>query len=198
MNTASSFTRFLTLANLLSLSRVPLAGVFWMILRDENSHWAPLLVVAIAGITDIFDGKVARRTHDVNALSSANNPGTWLDPVCDKIFVVVILAALLVERSPSAGIFVMILSRELAQLPMALAYRIMRLTRDDFRFDFSATALGKITTALQFASIVSLLLETPATFALALGSCIAGLLAATGYCRRALAALKSYHSVGRI
>jgi cardiolipin synthase len=68
---------FLSVANLLSLSRLPLGAVFaWTLLGPLGSWWwPPLAVVALAGLTDLLDGWFARRTF----ARTAGGAGTsWL------------------------------------------------------------------------------------------------------------------------
>jgi cardiolipin synthase (CMP-forming) len=75
--------RVLTPANLVSLSRVPLAVAF---------AWFPdvgvrLVVLAVAAGTDLLDGWLARRL-------GPSRLGAWMDPVTDKIFMLTAFAML--------------------------------------------------------------------------------------------------------
>lgn len=182
MNAAPDADRFFTLANMLSLSRVPLAGVFWLTLHDRpEATWAPLAVMVIAGATDVLDGKFAKLTQPDATVAMPISRGAWLDPVCDKIFVGIVLIALFVERTLSVKLLLLIYTRELVQIPTALGYKLIPYFRGLLHYDFTASALGKITTVLQFATIVSVLFNTQATLYLAMASCLAGLLAAGDY-----------------
>lgn len=72
----------LTLPNLLTLLRILLTPVFvWTILKVQFT-WA-LIVFFIAGITDGFDGFLARRLNQQSKL------GQWLDPIADKLLLTV-------------------------------------------------------------------------------------------------------------
>ena len=182
MNPAPNSDRFFSLANVLSLSRVPLAGVFWLTLHGRpEATWAPLAVMAVAGATDVLDGKFARPTGPNQTAATPISRGAWLDPVCDKIFVGIVLISLFVERTLSVKLLLLIYTRELIQIPTSLGYKLIPFFRSLLHYDFTATALGKITTVLQFATIVSLLFNCRATAYLAIASCIAGLLAAGDY-----------------
>ncbi|HEX4405945.1 MAG TPA: CDP-alcohol phosphatidyltransferase family protein, partial [Polyangia bacterium] len=78
--------RLLTLPNLLSLSRLPLGGVFWAALaRGQDA--LPFGVLATAAVTDVLDGWTARRRG-----ADPAGVGSWLDPICDKAFVGAVLA----------------------------------------------------------------------------------------------------------
>lgn len=81
----------LTLPNILTLSRifaVPLlVGFLWW------PHWAPGFAIAFAlyclmGITDYFDGYLARAQGTVSKL------GIFLDPIADKIMVAAVILIL--------------------------------------------------------------------------------------------------------
>src|SRR4029453_14548961 len=79
-----------SLPNLLSLARLPLGGLFWVILGPTPTHAVLAIgVMALAAATDVLDGTIARR----RGLSAAGM-GSWLDPICDKLFVGAVLAAL--------------------------------------------------------------------------------------------------------
>lgn len=199
MNAAPDTDRFFTLANVLSLSRVPLAGVFWLTLHHRpEATWAPLAVIAIAGITDILDGKFARLAHPDQTHSTLPSQGAWLDPVCDKIFVGIVLIALFVERTLSPWLLLLICTRELVQIPTSIGYKLIPYFRNLLRYDFTATIMGKITTALQFAAIVSLLFSTAATLYLAMACCLTGLLAAGDYLIRVVRIARSSSPVDHL
>lgn len=73
----------LKLPNILTLSRIvvipALVGTFYM--TPPLSHWLALVIFVAAGITDFFDGWLARRTGETSKL------GRFLDPVADKLLV---------------------------------------------------------------------------------------------------------------
>src|SRR3954469_22534336 len=124
MSPAASSSALLTLPNLLSLSRLPLGGVFWIALgsaaRATPARAAAALgVMGLAAVTDMLDGYVARRRG-----ADLVGAGSWLDPFCDKLFVGAVLGALHVQRGVSLGLLALIVTRELLQLPMALVYRV--------------------------------------------------------------------------
>jgi CDP-diacylglycerol--glycerol-3-phosphate 3-phosphatidyltransferase len=75
----------------------------------ETSFWAGLLY-GLGMILDVVDGAIARRTNAVTVL------GQFLDPLADKLFVLVTLVALMQlpdERVPG-WIIMVILTREFA------------------------------------------------------------------------------------
>lgn len=68
----------LTLANQLTLLRMAMIPVFAILLLYGYVGMA-LLVFAVAGLTDLFDGLIARRSGQKTTL------GAWLDPAADKL-----------------------------------------------------------------------------------------------------------------
>lgn len=87
-----ALNKILTIPNFLSLFRLVLAYLFWH--RYTNATSANDVMVAVfylvlSGITDILDGKIARRFNMVSEL------GKILDPVADKITQGMIMIALI-------------------------------------------------------------------------------------------------------
>ena len=80
--------RLLTVPNLLSLLR--LAGVplfLYLLLGPRADGWA-ILVLALGGITDWLDGKLAR------LLDQQSRLGALLDPAVDRLYILAALVAL--------------------------------------------------------------------------------------------------------
>ncbi|HVT06016.1 MAG TPA: CDP-alcohol phosphatidyltransferase family protein [Polyangia bacterium] len=144
--------RWLTTPNLLSLARLPLGLLFWIAMAAAPERaLPPLAVLAAAALTDVFDGIAARR-----AGVDLAGVGSWLDPLCDKLFVGTVLAALYVQRGVPLGLLALIVARELLQLPMSLVYRAVPTLRRWLRYDFRASPLGKAATISQFLAITAL------------------------------------------
>lgn len=84
--------KWLTIPNLLSVFRILLIPAFvGSYLRLENTDmlalW-PLVILAASGITDLFDGMIARAFHQVSDI------GKVLDPIADKLTQITVLACL--------------------------------------------------------------------------------------------------------
>jgi len=83
-----------SLPNLLTLSRIlvipVLVALFFV--PGEAAKWAALVLFAIAGITDYFDGYFARTRRQISAL------GRFLDPVADKLLVSSVILLLVYFR----------------------------------------------------------------------------------------------------
>jgi cardiolipin synthase (CMP-forming) len=72
--------RFVGVANLVTGSRIVLAvPAFWFALSTARLPWLAL-VVAVAGLTDLVDGSIARRFDRPTKFGAA------LDPVADGVF----------------------------------------------------------------------------------------------------------------
>lgn len=67
-----------TIPNLLSFIRILLIPVFAVLFYKGELLWA-VFVLALSGLSDFFDGKIARRFNQVSPL------GKLLDPVADKL-----------------------------------------------------------------------------------------------------------------
>ena len=103
-----------TLPNLLTLGRIALIPVIVTLVWPgiENRHtcfWA-MVLYAIGGITDVFDGLLARRYGQVTVL------GKFLDPLSDKLVYVTTLVALLQLQGPRVPpwLVMIVLGRELS------------------------------------------------------------------------------------
>ena len=101
----------LTLPTILTLFRIILIPVFVIVfyLPMPWAHAAAAFIYAIASLTDWFDGYLARVLNQESAF------GAFLDPVADKLMVVVAII-LLVEANPSPWMAIpslIIISREI-------------------------------------------------------------------------------------
>jgi phosphatidylglycerophosphate synthase len=171
-----------SLPNLLSLSRLPLGGLFWFTLGPTPARAVMALgVMALAAGTDVLDGAVARRRG-----FATSGMGAWLDPFCDKMFVGAILAALLFKQGVPLSTLALIVTRELLQLPLVLVYQFAPSLRHWLRYDFRASLLGKAATVTQFLAIAMLILGWPAR-PFAWAAFALGIAALADYVRRAVA-----------
>ena len=84
------FTGCLTIPNLLSVIRIALIPVFGVLYYNGNILWA-VVVLFVSGLTDFFDGKIARKFNQISAL------GKVLDPVADKLTQITIAVMLLID-----------------------------------------------------------------------------------------------------
>ena len=134
------------LPNLLSLSRFPLAVAFVLL----DSPPARVTILALAALSDLLDGWLARKR------ASASRLGALLDPIADKTFVLVALLVYFVSGALSVLEFLIILSRDLATLAgFIVAWRRSDLDPGSFR----ARWMGKVTTVLQLLALLALIVR---------------------------------------
>jgi phosphatidylglycerophosphate synthase len=182
---------FFTIANLLSLARVPLGLLFSVALvAPWGGPWAAFGVLVAAGLTDALDGIFARRaemrrTGGVGRAAPAGT-GSWLDPICDKFFVATVLVAIWFHTRPPLTLLGLIVARELAQVPLAGIYAAVPALRRWLRYDFRASALGKAATVMQFAAIAALLFSSKTAPVAASVSFLLGVVALVDYLGRAV------------
>lgn len=144
----------LTLPNILTLSRIAmiplLAALLWWPGWHEG-YLAAFVLYCLMGITDYFDGYLARASGAVSKL------GIFLDPIADKIMVVsviLVLTAMGVLRGPYAGdahviAGLVIVSREIAVSglreflgPLQVSVPVSRLAK--WKTTFQLVALGAL------------------------------------------------------
>lgn len=178
---AVSVHQLLSVPNLLSLARIPLAVLAWWQPADK---WFLILLMIIAAVTDVLDGLVARLlARRAGETSAEPGIGAWLDPVCDKVFVVSVVLAVLLTYQPPTSTVVLILTRDLLQFPLWVLF-VLVTAGHRVVLDYRAAASGKLTTVLQFASIMSILFLPALTTVLAVMACVMGLMAVAVMARR--------------
>src|SRR4029453_2802755 len=131
--------RIVTVPNVISLVRLACAPVFvWLLADDELLAAAALL--AVLGASDWVDGWIARRFDQGSEL------GKVLDPVADRILLLVAAVALMIQGSVPLVFGVLVLLREAAISVAVLALAAAGARRIDVQW------VGKAgTLALMFA-----------------------------------------------
>ncbi|MFD2331415.1 CDP-alcohol phosphatidyltransferase family protein [Cohnella sp. GCM10020058] len=134
--------------NLLTMSRFLLIPVFLALYLNGHPIWA-LIVVFAAGLTDMLDGYIARRSGLVTQI------GIMLDPLADKLMMLAVVGALLADGDipwAAAG---------------AMAFREVGMIATGTFFHFRgkrtvpANSYGKLTTVIYYLAIVLLILDQP-------------------------------------
>ena len=82
-----------TLVNILTLSRIFLAILIFILLMTPDNYFLALILFFLAGITDYIDGYLARKYNAVSQL------GEILDPIADKILILFVLFGLAINLS---------------------------------------------------------------------------------------------------
>lgn len=95
--------------NILSVFRIVLIPFFvWMMLTDRTTIAAGILL--ISGLTDLFDGQLARKFNWVSAV------GKVLDPVADKLTMVTVCIIMAIRLYRYWYFFAIILLKDLVML----------------------------------------------------------------------------------
>ena len=145
-STARQISRNWSLPNILTYARVaavPLVAGFLFWPQEPWARWTALAIFIAAGISDFFDGYLAR------AWSQQSSLGRMLDPIADKLLVsavILVLAANQTISGLSLWAAIVILCREI--LVSGLREYLAEL-----RVPLPVTALAKWKTAVQFVAL---------------------------------------------
>ncbi|HLA75786.1 MAG TPA: CDP-diacylglycerol--glycerol-3-phosphate 3-phosphatidyltransferase [Gammaproteobacteria bacterium] len=143
-----------SIPNILTLIRIGLIPVFILAfyLPFSWSHTATAVIFALAAITDMLDGYLARKLGQVSDI------GAFLDPVADKLMVAVALV-LLVQAHPTPLLAIpaaIIVGREIAV--SALREWMAELGK---RTSVAVSIMGKFKTLGQMLAVLLLLYHEP-------------------------------------
>jgi len=136
----------MNLPNRLTLTRLVLTlffltAVFW---RARFNDTIALVLFSLAGLTDYYDGKIARRDKLIT------NFGTLMDPLADKILTCSAFIAFVGRGTVPAWMVVIIVTRELA----ITGLRLLAATKNVV---LAAEGYGKHKTVSQIVAIITLL-----------------------------------------
>ncbi|XP_044516642.1 cardiolipin synthase (CMP-forming) [Gracilinanus agilis] len=142
-----------TIPNLLSMTRIALAPVLGYLIIEEDFNVA-LGVFALAGLTDLLDGFIARNwANQKSALGSA------LDPLADKILISVLYISLTYANLIPVSLTYMIISRDIVLIAAVfyVRYRTLPSPRTLARYfnpcyataRLKPTFISKVNTAVQ-------------------------------------------------
>ncbi len=144
----ASLAANVNLANLLTLLRIGLIPVFVMIFINPTParSLVAAVIFAVAAVTDLLDGYVARRTGQITKL------GKLLDPIADKLLVLSGLILLVQFDRVPALVAILIIAREVA----VTGVRAIAATEGVI---LAAETIGKWKMVIQVIAIVLLILE---------------------------------------
>lgn len=145
----------MNLPNKLSIFRIILVPVFmffiaWPVFGDFVSRIVAAVIFTIASLTDMIDGKIARKYNLIT------NFGKFIDPLADKFLVFGALITMLASYTYLKGFVIVatvVFFRELAVTSMRL------LVVNSSGTVIAASWLGKVKTVSQIVCIVTILLE---------------------------------------
>ncbi|XP_021049345.1 cardiolipin synthase (CMP-forming) isoform X1 [Mus pahari] len=150
---ASSYENPWTIPNLLSMTRIGLAPVLGYLILEEDFNVA-LGVFALAGLTDLLDGFIARNwANQKSALGSA------LDPLADKVLISILYISLTYADLIPVPLTYMIISRDVMLIAAVfyVRYRTLPTPRTLAKYfnpcyataRLKPTFISKVNTAVQ-------------------------------------------------
>ena len=144
----------MNLPNKLTTLRVIMIPFFVFFLLWQNGENRTFRMIAlalfiIASLTDLLDGKIARKYNLVT------NFGKFMDPLADKLLVCSALICLIELNALPAWMVIVIISRE-------FIISGFRLIASDNGGGIAASYWGKFKTTFQMVSVVLLILDIPA------------------------------------
>jgi len=143
----------MNLPNKLTMLRVIMIPffVFFMLtnVTGPNSQWIALVIFIAASLTDMLDGKIARKYHLITDF------GKFMDPLADKMLVISAMICLVsIDRIP-AWIVIVIVARE-------FIISGFRLIAADKGVVIAASYWGKFKTVFQMAMVILMIANIPA------------------------------------
>ena len=144
----------MNLPNKLTVMRVILIPFFVAALLYDNGSSQTMRIVAnvifiVAGLTDLFDGKIARKYNLVT------NFGKFMDPLADKLLVCSALICLIRLGQLPAWVVIIIISRE-------FIISGFRLVAADNGIVIAASYWGKFKTTFQMIAVILMIFNIPA------------------------------------
>ncbi|KAM5246464.1 cardiolipin synthase (CMP-forming) [Ctenodactylus gundi] len=150
---ASAYENPWTIPNMLSMTRIGLAPVLGYLIIEEDFNVA-LGVFALAGLTDLLDGFIARNwANQKSALGSA------LDPLADKILISILYVSLTYAELIPVPLTYMIISRDVMLIAAVfyVRYRTLPTPRTLSKYfnpcyataRLKPTFISKVNTAVQ-------------------------------------------------
>ena len=144
----------MNLPNKLTILRVIMIPFFvWFLLAQggENTtyRFISAAIFIVASLTDMLDGKIARKYNLVT------NFGKFMDPLADKLLVCSALICLVELKQLPAWMVIIIISRE-------FIISGFRLVASDNGVVIAASYWGKFKTTFQMIGVVLLILNIPA------------------------------------
>lgn len=142
----------MNLPNKLTMFRViliPFFIVFLLIPLTPYDKWIALAIFIIASLTDLLDGKIARKYNLVT------NFGKFMDPLADKLLVCSALICLIELNKIPSWMVIIIIARE-------FIISGFRLVASDNGVVIAASYFGKFKTTFQMVAVCLMIADIPA------------------------------------
>lgn len=145
----------MNLPNKLTVLRIIMVPFFvFFMLTDVGgaaNKWIALILFCVASLTDLLDGKIARKYNLVT------NFGKFMDPLADKLLVCSAMICLVEMEKLAAWIVIVIIARE-------FIISGFRLVASDNGIVIAASYWGKFKTVFQMAMIIVLIMDLGGVF----------------------------------
>lgn len=143
----------MNLPNKLTVFRMVLIVPFVFVMLSDVSgaagKWIALTLFVIASLTDLLDGKIARKYNLVT------NFGKFMDPIADKLLVCAALICLVENGKIPSWVVIIIISRE-------FIINGFRLVASDNGVVIAASYWGKFKTVFQMVMIILMIADIAA------------------------------------
>ena len=144
----------MNLPNKLTVLRVCMIPFFVVMLllnggENQTYRYIAAAIFIVASLTDMLDGKIARKYNLVT------NFGKFMDPLADKLLVCSALICLVDLKQLPAWMVIVIISRE-------FIISVFRLVASDNGIVIAASYWGKFKTTFQMISVILLIVRIPA------------------------------------
>lgn len=145
----------MNLPNKLTVLRVimiPFFVVFMLMdITGAADKWIALAIFIVASLTDLLDGKIARKYNLVT------NFGKFMDPLADKLLVSAAMICMIEKGMLASWIVIIIISRE-------FIISGFRLVASDGGIVIAASYWGKFKTVFQMMMIIVLIMDLGGVF----------------------------------
>lgn len=142
----------MNIPNRLTMARIAAIPVIIVLMMLENKvswfRYVATLMFILASLTDMLDGKIARKNNMVTDF------GKLMDPLADKALVVSVLVVLVEQGRLSAVPVILIVVREFA----VTSLRALAAAAPEKKV-IAASMWGKLKTVIQMATIIMLMLD---------------------------------------
>ena len=135
--------RILTVPNAMSAARILIVPVFAVLYLRDHLVWAASALL-VSGLTDMLDGYIARRFHQITDL------GKMLDPFADKLTQGVVALCLAIKFPAIRPLLLLFILRELLMLCCAL------LLLKKHKRPCAAQWYGKVATVMFYVSVAAI------------------------------------------
>lgn len=126
-----------------------MVALLWEHGESQTMRYVAATIFIVASLTDLLDGKIARKYNLVT------NFGKFMDPLADKLLVCSALICLIELRQLPAWMVIVIISRE-------FIISGFRLVASDNGVVIAASYWGKFKTTFQMIAVILLIIRNPA------------------------------------